>query len=122
VNEAGPQLSIDGDGDGGIVVARISGEIDLASAQTIGGELAEVVPNQALGLVVDLSATSYLDSSGISLLFELAERLRRRQQQLLLVVPPGAPLQRVLRIVNVGDVVPIVENVDEAASRIRAEA
>jgi anti-anti-sigma factor len=121
MNDAGPLIAIDGD-DPEIVVARISGEIDLASAETIGGELAEAIPNRALGLVVDLANTSYLDSSGISLLFELAERLRRRQQQLRLVVPATAPLRRVLRIVNAGDVVPIVETVEEAASQIRAAA
>src|SRR4051812_31665163 len=111
-------ISIDGDED--IVVARITGEIDLASADTVGSELAAAVPNRALGLVLDLSRTSYLDSSGVSLVFELAERLRRRQQQLRLVVPEDAPLRRVLRIVNAADVVPITGSVDEAAAQIRA--
>src|SRR4051812_40997607 len=119
MNDA-PQISIDGDEE--IVVAHVSGEIDLASADNVGGELAGAVPNRALGLIVDLSATSYLDSSGISLVFELAERLRRRQQQLRLVVPPKAPLRRVLRIVDAEGVVPVVETVGEAASQIRAEA
>src|SRR3954469_20983766 len=111
-------ISIDGDED--IVVARITGEIDLASAETVGAELAGAVPNRALGLIVDLSGTSYLDSSGVSLVFELAERLRRRQQQLRLVVPEDAPLLRVLRIVKAADVVPITGSVDEAAAQIRA--
>jgi anti-anti-sigma factor len=116
-----PQVSINGHGDE-IVVASVSGEIDLASAKNVGGELAEAVPNKALGLVVDLSGTSYLDSSGISLIFELAERLRRRQQQLLLVVPAQAPLRRVLNIVSAGGVVPIVETVEDATAQIRAAA
>jgi anti-anti-sigma factor len=115
----GAQVSINGDGEE-IVVARVTGEVDLASSETVRADLAEAVPNTALGLVIDLSGTSYLDSSGVSLVFELAERLRRRQQQLRLVVPAGAPLLRVLRIVNAGDVVPIVETVEEAASQIRA--
>jgi anti-anti-sigma factor len=115
----GPQVSIEGQ-DEEIVVARVIGEIDLASAEAVGGELAGAVPNLALGLIVDLSGTSYLDSSGVSLVFELAERLRRRQQQLRLVVPPAAPLRRVLRIVDAGGVVPIVETVEEAALQIHA--
>src|SRR4051812_16140572 len=116
-----PQISIAVDGaDNDVVVARITGEIDLASADTVGGELASAVPNRALGLVLDLSGTSYLDSSGVSLIFELAERLRRRQQQLQLVVPRDAPLLRVLRIVKAADVVPITGSVDEAAAQIRA--
>jgi anti-sigma B factor antagonist/stage II sporulation protein AA (anti-sigma F factor antagonist) len=115
-----PEISIDGDEQ--IVVAHVTGEIDLASAEAVGGELASAVPNRALGLIVDLSGTSYLDSSGVSLVFELAERLRRRQQQLRLVVPESAPLRRVLRIVNAGGVVPIVESVEEAVAQIRAAA
>jgi anti-anti-sigma factor len=117
----GPQVSIDGQTDG-IVVAAVSGEIDMASAKAVGGQLSDAVPNQALGLVVDLSGTSYLDSSGISLIFELAERLRRRQQQLMLVVPPHSPIRRVLNIVAAGGVVPMVETVEDATLQIRAAA
>ena len=116
-----PQVAIAAD-DGEIVVARISGEIDLASAPAVRANLAEAVPNQALGLVIDLTTTSYLDSSGVSLIFELAERLRMRQQKLRLVVPEKAPLRRVLRIVNVAGVVPIVATVAEADAQIRAPA
>jgi anti-anti-sigma factor len=116
-----PQVSIQEDG-GDVVVAQVSGEIDLASAPGIGGELAGAVPNRALGLVIDFSGTSYLDSSGVSLVFELAERLQRRQQQLRLVVPEAAPLRRVLRIVDAAGVVPIVATVEEASAQIRAAA
>jgi anti-sigma B factor antagonist len=118
-----PQVSIDVQGDDSdVVIARVTGEIDLASADTVGGELATAVPNRALGLVLDLSGTSYLDSSGVSLIFELAERLRRRQQQLRLVVPENAPLRRVLRIVNAAGVLAITPSVDEAIAQTRAEA
>lgn len=102
-----------------VVVARLTGEIDLSNAAEIGATLAEGVPNSALGLVVDLTATSYLDSSGVHLVFDLAERLRRRQQQLRVVVPAGAPVRRVLRIVRLDSAVPVVPTVDEAVEQIR---
>src|SRR4051812_43570460 len=113
-------ISIDGDED--IVVARITGEIDLASAETVGGELAAAVPNRALGLIVDLAGTTYLDSSGVSLVFDLAERLRRRQQQLRLVVPDDAPVLRVLRIVDAGGTIPVVPSGRDAVAPIPAPA
>ena len=115
-----PQVSIEQDGD--VVVAHVAGEIDLASASGVAEELSSAVPNRALGLIIDLGATTYLDSSGISLVFDLAERLRRRQQQLRLVVPEGAPLRRVLRIVDAGGAMPVVPTVGEAADQIRASA
>jgi anti-anti-sigma factor len=114
-------VSINGDDDQ-VVVAHVSGEIDLASAPGVGEELAGAVPNRALGLVVDLERTTYLDSSGISLIFDLAERLRRRQQQLRLVVSESSPLRRVLGIVDAGGAVPILSSVEEAAAQIRSAA
>ena len=116
-----PNVSIESP-DGDVVLARVSGEIDLASASTVGDELAGAVSNHALGLVVDLAGTTYLDSSGVSLIFELAERLRRRQQQLRLVVPEGAPLRRILRIVDADSTVPVLPTVDEATAQIRDAA
>jgi anti-anti-sigma factor len=105
-----------------VIVARIIGEVDLSNAAELGAELATGVQNSALGLVIDLTATSYLDSSGIHLVFDLAERLRRRQQQLRVVVPLGAPVRRVLRIVEMDSAVPVVPTVEEAVAQIRAEA
>ena len=108
--------------DGDVVVARVTGEIDLSNAKQVGEDLATAVPNSALGLVIDLTATSYLDSSGVHLVFDLADRLRQRQQQLRIVVPEGAPVRRILRIVELGDTVPIVATVEAAVEQIRAAA
>ena len=105
-----------------IVVARLTGEIDLSNAADVGDQLGGSVPNSALGLIVDLTATSYLDSSGVHLLFDLSERLRRRQQQLVVAVPDGVPIRRVLRIVELDASVPVLATVDQAAARIRADA
>jgi len=105
-----------------VVVARVAGEIDLSNASQIGEDLSAAVPNSALGLVIDLGRTDYLDSSGVHLVFDLAERLRRRQQQLRVVVPEGAPMRRVLRIVELDQSVPVMATVDEAVAQIRAEA
>ena len=114
------RVSLEEGGGDEVIVARVSGELDLASAPTVGDQLAGAVPNSALGLVVDLTETTYLDSSGLSLIFDLSERLRRRQQKMCLVVPEDAPLRRVLDIVNAGETVPILGTAEEAADRIRA--
>ena len=105
-----------------VVVARITGEVDLSNASDVGDRIAEAIPNTALGLVVDLTATSYLDSSGVHLLFELAERLQRRQQQMRVAVPEGGAIRRVLRIVELDATVPISPSADDAVAQIRARA
>ena len=106
----------------GVVVARLDGEIDLSNARQLGDQLTAAVPNAALGVVVDLSGTTYLHSSGIHLMFELAERLRGRQQQLRVAVPAGAPLRRVLRVVDLESAVPIAPTVEQAVADLRAAA
>lgn len=109
-------LRIDAEGD--VIVARLSGEIDLANARDVGAEIGGAIPNSALGLVLDLTATTYLDSSGVQVVFELAERLRGRQQLLRVVVPAGAPIRRVLRVVELDATVPVLGEVGEAVDSI----
>jgi anti-anti-sigma factor len=102
-----------------VVIARPSGEIDLANARAIGSLITGAVPNDASGLVLDLSETTYLDSSGVHLVFDLAERLSSRQQRLALVVPDGARIRRVLDLVNVRATVPVELDVESAAAAVR---
>jgi anti-anti-sigma factor len=102
-----------------IVVARIEGEVDLSNAQTIGSRLRDLLTNHSVALVVDLGPTTYLDSSGIALIFALFDELRRRQQVLHLVVPEGSPLTRVLSITGVNRAVPTHATLDGALAGAR---
>ena len=99
---------------GETTVARIVGEIDASNAGDFGNQLKTTVPNSALGLVVDLSETEYIDSSGVHLIFDLADALRRRQQILCLVVPPDSFVGDVLGVVNVGGVAQTTPTLAEA--------
>jgi anti-anti-sigma factor len=96
-----------------VVIARLKGEIDLANAPAIGSLVAGAVTNDAAGVVLDLTETTYLDSSGVHLVFDLRDRLQARQQRLALVIPPGARIRRVLELVNVEAVIPVATDVEE---------
>ena len=82
-------------------VARLSGEIDLSNVDDLTAALEDTVDNHALGLVVDLTDVTYLDSTGVRLLFRLARRLRDRQQTLHLVIPEQARTRRILELSGV---------------------
>ena len=101
-------------------VVRLAGEVDIVQAQQLRGRLIGVVRNEDLGLVVDLTEATYIDSVGVSLLFELAEKLSERQLRLAVVVPPGGLVERVLGIVDVRAVADVHGDVDGALSAIRA--
>ena len=106
--------------EGDVVVARLRGEIDLANARAIGSLVTGSVPNEAAGVVLDLSDVSYLDSSGVHLVFDLSERLASRQQRLALVVPDDSRIRRVLDLVNVRAVLPVVPAAADAVDAVRA--
>jgi anti-sigma B factor antagonist len=116
----GEELDIETQGD--VVIAHLHGEIDLANAKPIGSLVAEAVTNDSAGVVLDLTDVTYLDSSGVHLVFELQERLVSRQQRLVLAVPPDARIRRVLELVNVKAAVAVSESADEAVAAVRAPA
>ncbi len=99
---------------GDAVLARVRGEVDLSNALAVQEQLLDAVPNSASALVLDLSDTGYLDSSGVRLIFELARRLSSRGQKLELVVPDDSVIKRVLVLTEVHQVVPMSKAVDSA--------
>ena len=105
------------DGDD-IVVARLTGELDISGADSTGQRIAEAVPSSARGVVVDMSELEFIDSSGISMLFALARRVGSRRQELRVVAPDGRPVARVLQIVEFDRAAPVHEDVDSAVSEI----
>jgi anti-anti-sigma factor len=102
-----------------VVVARVLGAIDLSNAGHLEDEVSGAVPNAAHAVVLDLAETTYLDSAGIRLVFGLAEKLRRRGQTLRLVVPASAPIERVLELSHVGEVVAIDRTLEDALAAAR---
>ena len=105
-----------------VVIARLVGEIDLSNARPIGSLVAGAVSNDAAGVVLDLTDTTYLDSSGVHLVFDLAERLSSRQQRLALAVPDGSRIRRVLDLVNIKASVPVEVTVGAASAAVRGSS
>lgn len=100
-------------------VVRLTGEVDIVQAGQLRERLFGAVRNEDLGLVVDLTEASYIDSVGVSLLFELAEKLTERQLRLAVVFLDGGLVDRVLGIVNLGSVAEVHPSVDDALGALR---
>jgi anti-anti-sigma factor len=97
-----------------VVVARLSGEVDLSNAESIENAIAEATPNHALGLILDVSDLDYLDSAGIHLVYKLREKLRARSQTLRLVIPPHSPANDALRLAGVSSNIDTSESLEAA--------
>ncbi|MDX6605788.1 MAG: hypothetical protein QOD14_328 [Solirubrobacterales bacterium] len=99
------RLSFESEGD--VELARVAGEVDASNVADLSQRLLDAISNKARALVLDLTETSYIDSSGISLIFDAAARMRNRRQELRLVVPPKSFVGEVLAAVSMQDSVPI---------------
>jgi anti-anti-sigma factor len=106
------RLTFDTDGD--VELAHVAGEVDASNVADLSQRLLEAVSNKDRALVLDLTETSYIDSSGISLIFDAAARMRTRRQQLRLVVLPKSFVSEVLAAVSMEDSVPIDPAVADA--------
>ncbi len=103
-----------------IPVARIVGAVDVTNAGRISTELLAVLPNTAIGMVLDLSETNYLDSKGIHLILGLVSRLASHGQQLALAVPDDSHVRRVLLITHLDEEVPLFHNTAEALACVNS--
>jgi anti-sigma B factor antagonist len=100
-------------------VLELWGEFDLDTVPDIDRFL-----RRSLGplyhqdhLVIDLSATTFVDSSFIAFLVRLVGDQRARRKELVLVRPAGQ-VRRVLALVGLPNVVPVFESVDEAVGTL----
>jgi anti-anti-sigma factor len=105
--------------DGAVVVGALSGEIDLSNAAELVRAITAAVPNSARGLVLDLSALSYIDSSGVRLLLSLAGSLRWRGQELVIAAPEGSSCRRVLTLAGIEGSVALEATAGSALTRFR---
>jgi anti-anti-sigma factor len=100
-------------------VVRLAGEVDISNAGGMEEEISHAVPNDAAGLVLDLSDTQYLDSAGIRMLFELHERLKGRRQAIAAVVPDDSLIRHALMLAEVGQAVDLHDRLDTALDALR---
>ena len=106
----------------GIVIAHLIGEIDLSNAGELRVAVTESTPNDALGVVLDLSEVTYIDSAGIHLLYRLGDSLRKRGQTLRVVIPPDSPPSDALRLAGIQRHVDVVEELEEGVQAVAIAA
>ncbi len=113
-----PLAQVTLDPRGPVLVAHLAGEVDLSNVEDIRVALVDAVSHDMEYLILDLTATEYLDSTGVRLLFELAERLQGRRQELRLVVDDETLVQRVIMLTQLDQRVPLDVTVDQAIAAV----
>lgn len=80
-----------------VVVAAITGEIDISNARELETAIVSELDADAAGLVIDLAGLGFLDGSGVHLLYRLSDRLRGRGLGFAVVLGDSPP-RRVLAL------------------------
>jgi anti-anti-sigma factor len=102
----------------GAVVAEVAGEIDMANAAPVGARLTGTLAD-APALVVDLTEVSYLDSQGVRVLCQLAERAVETSVGMAVVAPEGGVADQVLGMAGLGHALDVRRSRDEAVDAVR---
>lgn len=108
--------------EGRAVLAKLSGELDLATRAEVQHRLFAWISNDDDGVILDLTALAYIDSAGLAMVFDLAARLRRHGQAMHVVVPPGAQPWKTFQVVGAGSTMGLHGSVTEAVAALGAGA
>ena len=95
-------------GQTAVIVA--AGEIDLTNAESLRDALLSALNAGAPGLIVDLTATTFLDSAGVTALVRASRRASASGAALRLAVTAPAVL-RVLSLVGIDQLIPVYPSV-----------
>jgi anti-anti-sigma factor len=106
----------------GQVVAALSGDIDISEVDRVSSQIIAAIHNDIRAIVVDLSKVSYLDSTGIQMLFDLIRRFHSARQAVAVVVPESSPLSTLLKITHVHEACPVGPTVEACFEAIGNDA
>jgi anti-sigma B factor antagonist len=102
---------------GQTAVVTATGEIDLTNAEGLRDALLSALNAGARGLVVDMTATTFLDSAGVTALVRASRRAAATEATVRLVVTAPAVL-RVLNLVGIDRLIEVYPSVADAAASL----
>ena len=108
------QLKIQAQEFRGCVIARLIGEVDLSNAATVEGRLCGLIEQG--NMVVDLSQTTFLDSTGLSAMIVAF----RRGQVLGHTLRLSAAQGQVRRVLEITQLDVVLEHHDDVGDAVEA--
>jgi anti-sigma B factor antagonist len=116
---SGEQLPVTWSGRTAII--RLPGEIDLTRSDAVRETLLAALNQAALALIVDMTGTTFCDSSGITALVRAARRAAATGATIRLAVT-APPVLRVLNLVGIDRLLEIYPSVDAARASLCDQA
>jgi len=103
----------------GIAIMDVIGEIDLYAAPELNSRYHELKTKHGTHhVIVNLEKTSYLDSSGIGVLFQIFTDARNRRVSFYITGVRGM-VEKLLQLSRMSSILPMEATVQDALGRIR---
>ena len=99
--------------DGADCVVVLGGEVDLYTAPELKQELHRLVAEGATRVVIDMTQTTFIDSTTLGVLLSVVKRVRPEGGTVVLVCP-DRNVRRIFEITLLDRVFPIVDTREEA--------
>jgi anti-sigma B factor antagonist len=98
---------------GGHSIVRMPAELDLANSDSVDSQLARLCQGASGVITIDLTGTTFCDSSGIRSLAH-AHRLATENGGELRLAVGASPVRRILQLTGVDQVMPVFRDVQHS--------
>lgn len=105
---------------GGIHLIAVTGEIDLFTAPEFKQSLTKPIDDGIERVIVDLSATTFIDSSSLGVLIGTHRRLKQEGGQMVVVCDNDA-IVKTFKITGLDGVFTLVPSLDDARDAVGAD-
>lgn len=97
---------------GGVTLALLSGDLDHHTARLMRSEIdREISERHPIRLIIDFSAVTFMDSSGIGLIMGRYKLMSEQGGEIIVARPP-AYIKKVLRLAGVDRLAPIYDTIE----------
>jgi anti-sigma B factor antagonist len=104
------------EGGAGVAVLALAGEIDLYTCPEFKQELLRVIADGATLVVVDLTKTTFIDSTALGVIIRGVERLKQRDGRLV-VVCADPNIVKIFEVTGLNRIFPVLGSRDEALAQ-----
>jgi anti-sigma B factor antagonist len=91
-------------------VIDVAGEVDLLTSPGLRTGIDKALEAGALELWIDLTATEFMDSSGLHAPVDAHARMSELQRRLTIICPPEGGIRRLFEVAGVSDRLPIADD------------
>lgn len=93
-------------------VLAVAGEIDLATVSGLEQAIKDVLDQGTSNLVIDLSETNFMDSTGLRVLIMADREFKEGDRSLAILVKPG-PISRLLDVSGMHELLRVIADTAE---------